>query len=150
MSQIVTDLSTIPIKINEHAGETFLRLRIFAQFQSISGTDVSSTDSIYLKVTNVPGFGGSQGQAQGQGQGQAQAQEFSFLIDETIYDEMFIRNRSRRPHRGDILDLRCCYRKYDDVIEIMHLKQVSIADLDALRQFVMKSHDDSAIHSFLH
>ncbi|QGN17657.1 hypothetical protein FIM1_4864 [Kluyveromyces marxianus] len=146
MSQIVTDLSTIPIKINEHAGETFLRLRIFAQFQSISGTDVSSTDSIYLKVTNVPGFGGSQGQ----GQGQTQAQEFSFLIDETIYDEMFIRNRSRRPHRGDILDLRCCYRKYDDVIEIMHLKQVSIADLDALRQFVMKSHDDSAIHSFLH
>uniref|UniRef100_UPI0015C697C5 KLLA0E09417p n=1 Tax=Kluyveromyces lactis TaxID=28985 RepID=UPI0015C697C5 len=138
-SKIITDLDTIAGKIEEYAGDTLLRLRIFAQFQDISHSH-ERTDGIYLHFSNVPDFNAETNRER----------SYYFLIDETIYDEAFINTKSgERPHKGDILDMRCCYRKYDKVVEIMHLKVISIADLDSLREFLAKADDDSEIRSFL-
>ncbi|CDO94614.1 unnamed protein product [Kluyveromyces dobzhanskii CBS 2104] len=139
MSKIITNLEKIPSKIEEYAGDALLRLRIFAQFQGISHSH-EKTDGIYLQFSNVPDFNED-----------SNRETLSyFLIDESIYDEAFINARlGQRPHEGDILDMRCCFRTYDKIIEIMHLKIISISDLSSLRQFVAEAEEDTRIAAFL-
>lgn len=139
MSIIVTDLERIPDIVASTDNKILLRLRIFAQFHGIAHSHKGS-NGIYLRFGNIPGFAGTE----------SRDRTYGFLIDESIYDEVFIRGRvGDKPHDGDILDLRCCYHAYGETVEIMHLKQITLKDLDSLREFVANSNNDELVHAFL-
>lgn len=139
MSRIILDLNELGELAENTLTESFLRLRIFAQFHGVDINNKSkSSEDIYLRFSNIPGI---QKNASG-------SELYQLLIDEAKYGEVFVNGKGAIvPHDGDILDLRCFYDACSKKIEILHLRHITLSELDVLINFV--SSDDPLIREFL-
>ncbi|AET39863.1 uncharacterized protein Ecym_5073 [Eremothecium cymbalariae DBVPG len=122
MSRIIVQLSDLNTFIADLTDSNELTLvRMFAQYQGTTAP-VSGCMSPVIAFRTIPDFDLQQ----------ENDRLHEFALDEKCYQEEFI-DRSP-PQKGEILDIHCGIQSGQT--EIIHLKRITLKDLNRLRDFM--------------